>query len=270
MVEYNPMWYNILINYGDKELITKTDLNKEELKDLIHQYNTNKIIQIKGKKIRVIDITRFFISESEEKYESIKDQIRAVRIKERYKQPAMNDIEYFIINSQEVMDNSLKLILTEEEPNNHDDKTKVFIVHGHDEGMLNAVARTLEQLDLKTIILKEKANSGLTIIEKLEKYSDVKYAVILISPDDVAYNKNDPDNEKMRARQNVILELGWFMAKLGRNKVAILHKKHEKFDLPSDILGMLFIEYDKTDGWKINLSKELFEAGIKVNLNRLL
>lgn len=84
----------------------------------------------------------------------------------------------------------------------------IFVVHGHDREMREVVARTLEKLDLKPIILEEKPNQGLTIIEKLEKYSDVFFSVILISPDDIAYSKSDHNDKKVRARQNVIFELG--------------------------------------------------------------
>jgi len=147
---------------------------------------------------------------------------------------------------------------------------EIFVVHGHDEAMRASVARTLEKLNLKPIILMEKANEGMTIIEKIEKYSSVCYAVVLLSPDDVAYSKSDSDNEKLRARQNVILEIGYFMAKLGRNRVALLYRKNDSFDWPSDLDGVLYISYDRSDDWKIKLAKELKACGIKVDLNRLL
>lgn len=263
------MWYHILLGYGKEQILTKTDLTIDEINVLFRQYKKNKTIRINGKRIKVANINRIFFSESEEKYDDVKDQIRAIRVKERYKKPNISDAEYFILHSREKTVSSLDFAVND----GHivdEDKIKIFVVHGHDEGMLNSVARTLSRLDLFPIILKEKPNAGLTIIEKLEKYSGVQYAVILVSPDDVAYNKNETDIEKRRARQNVILELGWFMGKIGRDKVAILFKKHEDFDLPSDIQGMLYIGYDRGEGWKIELSKELVEAGIYVDLNKLL
>jgi len=146
----------------------------------------------------------------------------------------------------------------------------IFVVHGHDREMRESVARTLEKLDLKPIILEEKPNQGLTIIEKLEKYSDVCFSVILLSPDDIAYNRNDQNDEKLRARQNVIFELGWFMAQLGRGLTAVLFKPHDQFDLPSDISGVLYIQYDRSGSWKLELARELKACGLDIDANKIL
>jgi predicted nucleotide-binding protein len=84
----------------------------------------------------------------------------------------------------------------------------VFIVHGHDEEMKQAVARTLSDLDLKPIILHEQPNEGKTVIEKFEKHADTGFAVVLLSSDDMAFQLGkDATTAKSRARQNVILEL---------------------------------------------------------------
>ena len=89
---------------------------------------------------------------------------------------------------------------------------RVFVAYGHNDAMKHAVARVIEKLELEPIILDEMTTSGNAIIEKLEKYSDVNYAVVLLSPDDMGYLKEDgPEKAKPRARQNVILELGLFM-----------------------------------------------------------
>ena len=60
----------------------------------------------------------------------------------------------------------------------HFDKRKVFIVHGHDVEAKLEVARFIEKLNLEPIILHEQANDGLTIIEKIEKYSDVGFGIV--------------------------------------------------------------------------------------------
>jgi len=136
---------------------------------------------------------------------------------------------------------------------------KVFIIHGHDEASKSQVARLIQRLDLTPVILSEQPNRGRTIIEKLERNSDVAYAVAILTPDDFA--------GKPRARQNVILELGQFMSKLGRDKVAILYSPD--VELPSDIRGVAYIELDKAGAWQYALAKELKAAGLPVDMNKL-
>lgn len=148
---------------------------------------------------------------------------------------------------------------------------RIFIVHGHDEAMKQAVARTLEKIDLEPIILHEKPSKGRTIIEKFTDYSDVSFAVVLLSPDDIAYPKNQsPRDAKLRARQNVIFELGFFIGKLGRNRVLVLYQEEKNFKRPSDYSGVLYTPYDNSRRWQFDLIKELKACGYDVDANRLL
>lgn len=147
---------------------------------------------------------------------------------------------------------------------------KVFVVHGHDEALKQMVARALEQLDLEPIILHEQPNKGRTIIEKFEDYSDVAFALVLLTPDDMAYgSQEDPSTARPRGRQNVILELGFFLGKLGRNRVAALHTG-EDIELPTDYSGVLFIPVDSAGRWQFDLVKELKGCGIEVDANKLI
>lgn len=134
---------------------------------------------------------------------------------------------------------------------------RVFIIHGHDEGTRSQVARLIQRLDLEPVILSEKPNRGRTIIEKLERHSDVDYAVAILTPDDASGT---------RARQNVILELGQFMEKLGRERVAILYSPG--VEIPSDIKGVLYIDLSKGD-WEYRLAKEMKAAGLPVDMNKV-
>jgi len=113
------------------------------------------------------------------------------------------------------------------------DNRKVFVVHGHDDGPREAVARYLERIGFSVVILHEQANRGKTIIEKFEANADVGFAVVLLTPDDLGGPVNG--EQKHRARQNVILELGYFIGRLGRERVCAL--KAGDIELPSDILG---------------------------------
>jgi predicted nucleotide-binding protein len=141
---------------------------------------------------------------------------------------------------------------------------RVFIVHGHDEGARESVARFLEKLDFIPIILHEQANKGQTIIEKIEANSDVSFAVVLLTPDDEGCTKGE--TPKPRARQNVLLELGYFLAKLGRENVCALHKA--SVEIPTDYAGVIWTKFDNHGSWKNALAKELLAAGHQVDLNK--
>jgi predicted nucleotide-binding protein len=143
---------------------------------------------------------------------------------------------------------------------------EVFIVHGHDNELKETVTRFIEKLNLVPIILHEQSNSGLTIIEKFEKHSDVAFAIVLMSPDDVGAAKENKENLKYRARQNVIFELGYFTGKLGRNKVCAIIKND--IERHSDYDGVLYIDFDISNGWKLKLSKELKISGFEIDLNK--
>lgn len=148
---------------------------------------------------------------------------------------------------------------------------RIFMVHGHDEEMKQSVARVLEKLELEPIILHEKPDRSRTIVEKFTEYSNVHFAVVLLSPDDIAYQKeNSPEKAKLRARQNVIFELGFFIGKLGREHVFMLHREEENFELPSDYSGVLYTTYDSSGNWKYKLVQELKVIGFKVSVDKLL
>lgn len=143
----------------------------------------------------------------------------------------------------------------------------VFLVHGHDEGAKHAVARFLEQLGVEPVILQEQINRGMTIIEKFEEFAArAGFAVVLMTPDDFGYPVGKEEEKRHRPRQNVVLELGFFAAKLGRAKTLVLTKGD--VEMPSDILGLVYEPIDRAEGWKMRLARELKAAGFKIDLNR--
>jgi predicted nucleotide-binding protein len=149
------------------------------------------------------------------------------------------------------------------------DSRKVFVVHGHDNEAKEVTARFLERLGLQSIILHEQPSSGRTVIEKFENYSgDIAFAVVLLTPDDVGGVATSPTSLKPRARQNVIMELGYFMGRLGRVKVCALHKGG--VELPSDYQGILYIEMDSAGAWKSKLAQELVQTKLPIELSGLL
>lgn len=151
--------------------------------------------------------------------------------------------------------------------NINQDTMNIFVVHGHDVRTKVEVARTVEKLGLKPIILHEMANEGKTIIEKFELHSNVGFAIVLMTCDDLGKAKSSAE-EKYRARQNVILEMGYFIGKLGRNRVFPLYENG--VELPSDLYGLLYIPLDETGNWKFSLVKELRAVGYEVDANQIL
>lgn len=152
-------------------------------------------------------------------------------------------------------------------PASNNQNRDVFIVHGHDEAAKHEVARFIDKLGLRPIILHEQASGGSkTVIEKFEHFSDVSFAVILLTPDDTGAPASQPTKTRLRARQNVILELGYFMGKLGREKVYALYKSD--VELPSDYAGVLYILMDVKGAWKQDLAREIKQAGIHIDINK--
>ncbi|GET29419.1 TIR domain-containing protein [Prolixibacter sp. SD074] len=147
------------------------------------------------------------------------------------------------------------------------DLNRIFIVHGHNNEIKLDVARTLEKLDLEPIILHEKPNLGRTLINKFTDYSNVDFAIVIISADDYGYSKKDGEsNKKLRPRQNVVFELGYFIAKLGIEKVFPLIE-NEKIEDPGDFDGVVYVPYNS--GWKNQLVLELKSLGYKIDANKL-
>jgi predicted nucleotide-binding protein len=146
---------------------------------------------------------------------------------------------------------------------------RVFVAHGRDEGLRDRVARVLDRLGFEVVTLSQEPHWGRTLIEKFEDETlGVGFAVVILSPDDWG---RGPDEEKWpedpnRARQNVILELGYFIGRLGRRRVTALTAP--RVELPSDIHGLGYVPLGEAD-WPFKLAAELAAAGFEVDLNRL-
>ena len=147
------------------------------------------------------------------------------------------------------------------------DKSKVFIVHGHDTAAKAEAARFVENLGFKAIILHEQASSGQTIIEKIEENTNVGFGIVLYTPCDVGAPKGEKDQLKARARQNVIFEHGYLIGKIGRKNVCALVKGD--IETPNDISGVVYIKMDEGDGWKFAVAKEMKKSGYDVDLNEI-
>ena len=147
------------------------------------------------------------------------------------------------------------------------DNSKVFIVHGHDDGAKNEVARFIEKLGFEAKILHEQVDSGDTIIEKLEKHTDVDFAVVLYTACDIGGVKSKPDNLQPRARQNVVFEHGLLIGKIGRANVVALVK--DDVEIPNDISGVVYKSMDTGGAWKYSIAREMKSSGYNVDMNKI-
>lgn len=151
-------------------------------------------------------------------------------------------------------------------PKENKKSRRVFVVYGHDEGSREAVARFLHQLGFEPIVLHERANEGRTVIEKVEAHSDVPFVVVLLTPDDEGCEKGA--TPRSRPRQNVLLELGDFVGRLGRKNVCVFTRG--EIEWPSDLVGVVHVPFDGPGAWKITLGKELKAAGFEVDFNKVM
>jgi predicted nucleotide-binding protein len=143
----------------------------------------------------------------------------------------------------------------------------IFVVHGHDHGLLHEVVRVLERTTARNVVvLHEQPNAGRTILEKFESHAEqAAYAVVLLTADDLGGQQGAPPAP--RGRQNVIFELGFFFGKLGRRRVAVL--LNPGVEQPSDTAGLVYIAIDPSGAWKLRLARELRAAEIEVDFERI-
>lgn len=153
---------------------------------------------------------------------------------------------------------------------------RVFIVHGRDDGLKEAVARLIDRLGFKPVILHERPDRGQTIIEKFEReVTDAAFAIVLLTPDDEGglrtKDGSRPDPHRPRARQNVVWEHGYFVALIGRDHVAALVVCHDELERPSDLHGLMYIPVASIDdqNWRMHLAREMKAAGLQIDLNEV-
>lgn len=141
---------------------------------------------------------------------------------------------------------------------------KVFVVHGHDHALLDEVELMLRRVGLEPVIVKNEANSGRTIIQKITDLSDVGFGIILYTCCDEGRKKGDSELRD-RARQNVIFEHGYLYAKLGPGRVAAINDSG--IEIPSDLSGVLYVPRSASD-WKNQLMREMKAAGLEFDATK--
>ncbi|EIT7136920.1 nucleotide-binding protein [Vibrio parahaemolyticus] len=275
------MYYHVTIKpksdkwYGEY----KTDLTREQVVSrYVEPYEQGLPILINGKTITPDDIERIKFYFSEKTIESYVPAIRAEEMNSSvtviggpsYTQTAISrsqDITDDFISGPPGYKKQLQELASSKKGHVLD-KSKVFIVHGHDDAAQTKAARFVEKLGLEAIILHEKASSGRTIIEKIEHYSNVGFAIVLYTPDDIGNAKSKADELNGRARQNVVFEHGYLIGKLGRENVAALVE--QPIELPNDISGVVYINIDEAAAWQLQLAKEMKQSGYNIDMNDLI
>lgn len=275
------MFYHVRIKpksdkkYGEN----KTDITLEQLiVRYVEPYEQGKAILINGKTVQPDDIERIRISKSERTIESYIPAIRAEEMNSSVITIGGPSYTHTAVSrAEDVTDEFIEGPPGyKKEPTSQGtitrakslDKSKVFIVHGHDEAVQSKAARFVEKLGFEAIILHEQVNAGRTIIEKIEHYSDVGFAIILYTPDDIGNVKGKTDDLNGRARQNVVFEHGYLVSKLGRGNVAALVEA--PIELPNDISGIVYINIDEASAWHLHLAKEMKQSGYDIDMNDLI
>lgn len=197
------------------------------------------------------------------------------KVKERFLSDIVEESKRDIKNQITVLESiieRLDLIPTKEEGKTNSkmetiNTKNIFIVHGHNETIKERVENMLKDIGLKPIILHKQVDNGYTIIEKFEQHSNsVNFAIILLTADDEGKAKKEK-GYKPRARQNVIFEMGYFFAKLGRKNVFLL--KENEVENPSDLSGIIYTSYDDQGAWRYSLVKQLRELGYNVSADNI-
>lgn len=295
MQKEKMMFFHVLVEtneqdyYGRNKQYYKLDIKSKKrlLDEFVIPFLKEQALLVNGYKIT--DVHRFIVKQSDENteviVEAVEDQLsvkkkdllrkKAARegrhTKEIIREVVASSDQYTKDITDEILEeaqNSLDTAVSElkkEIPIYSNDK--VFIVHGRDDNFRIQVENVLRKLGLKPIVLQEQANNGNTIIEKIEKYTDVGFGIVLYTPCDEGRLKSEEEELKPRARQNVVLEHGYLMGKLGRERVCCLVSDDVEF--PSDIQGVVYTSAKNVGQWKYDLAKELKVAGFDIDMNKL-
>lgn len=144
---------------------------------------------------------------------------------------------------------------------------EVFIVHGRDDVAREAVAHFIEHVRLHPVILRDLPASGRTIVDQIDRYSNVEFVVVLLTPDDIVFSSTQPAQKQYRVSQNVIFELGFLIGQFGPSKVFVLY--HDEVEILADYRGVLHVSMDQAGAWKWSLAQEMKLAGLSVDISRL-
>lgn len=286
------MYYHVILELGEKhhknawdQVEIKSDLT--DLEDVINKYaepyQVGKPILINGRTIPIEHIERLRIFSSEISGVVLKEQqANKRRAEDRASSVVMigfysNDLESAILKQKEITEELVTYAKgTKKEISNLSEKTKkitpskVFIVHGHDDALINEVKAFLSAQRIEPIVLREQHDASLTIIEKLERYTkdpSIGFGIVLYTPDDEGKAVGESEY-KLRARQNVVFEHGLLIGLYTREKVICLVKKEGHIEMPGDVNGVVYTDHGYKD-WRMSVAHMLSDAGYDINYRKI-
>lgn len=286
------MYYHVILELGEKhhknawdKVEIKSDLT--DLEDVINKYaepyQVGKPILINGRTISIEHIERLRIFSSEISGVVLKEQqANKRRAEDRASSVVMigfysNDLESAILKQKEITEELVTYAKgTKKEISNLSEKTKkitpskVFIVHGHDDALINEVKAFLSAQRIEPIVLREQHDASLTIIEKLERYTkdpSIGFGIVLYTPDDEGKAVGESEY-KLRARQNVVFEHGLLIGLYTREKVICLVKKEGHIEMPGDVNGVVYTDHGYKD-WRMSVAHMLSDAGYDINYRKI-
>jgi len=254
-------YYHLSIEIdGDEK--QELDLSKDELESIMESYHRDKEFLCDGSFIKPSEVEKIKIFETDEPSKTLATLLPLYPwffIEKNGRDVTKLFIKHSPRREKKVARLSKKTF-----------SKNVFIVHGRDHGPMKELKAMLTMFSLNPIVLHEQPSGSRTVVEKLEKYSDVGYAFVILTPEDVITELSFPPplppfpplKFKYRARQNVVLEFGYFMGLLSRDRVCCLYKGN--VELPSDMHGIVYIPFkESVYEVKDKIMKELEEAGYK-------
>ncbi len=145
------------------------------------------------------------------------------------------------------------------------DPRKVLLLHGSDEEKKELVIDFLKNLDLEPVLTGNGSGPGGKGIEAFEADPSIVFVLVLLDAEEYGYPKGQPDQEKPRAAQKLLFELGYMMGKL-KNLVCALYE--EGLDFPFEYKGEIFVPMDSGGLWKLIVARAMKMAEVEVDLNK--
>ena len=150
-------------------------------------------------------------------------------------------------------------------------KNKLFVIHGLDEKMNAPMIEFLISLGLEPILMRDKENSAKPIAVKFTQYNDIDFALAILSGDDFVYRKENgkPQSSHLKADQGVVFELGFWLGKLGRDRVIAFYYDQKNFRCPTEFFDLRYVPFDKNGGWHWELVERLNQCNFKIDPKKL-
>ena len=263
-----------VVNKANKNIYVY-DLSRDKvINDYLLKFLSRESFFIDGYNLNFDNIIQFKIVKTEENIKDTENQIRQQYYSQRLiigmnEETIINNHRFSDEVTQELINECNNKITIEKDNIKSADKNYIFIVHGRERSKVEEVENFVRSIGYDPIVLFKEADNGLTIIEKIEKYTNEScFGIVIYTECDVGYLIGNPNDAKPRARQNVVFEHGYLMAKLGRKNVCALVES-PSIEMPSDISGIIYKNYDANGLWKYSIAKDMIASNIKVDLNKI-